>query len=105
MLPPFSLSPSSVLVKGVEEDACARVSEKPCAVTALLSHIGESHQHLGIQELLHRAGPTPRGCGSCEANGKLGRVSRNLPVVFGMAGGEAVATNNTLPLFFSSWQH
>lgn len=72
-------------------------TKKPCAATALFLLTGESHQHLGIQELLHRAGPAPRRCGSCEANVKFGRVSRSLPMVFGVGGGAAVALQADLP--------
>lgn len=72
-------------------------TKKPCAVTALFLLAGESHQHLGIQELLHRAGPAPWCCRSCEANVKFGRVGTNLPRVFGLVGGAAVAFQADLP--------
>lgn len=73
--------PSSVLAKGEEDAHAGKIARS--AVTACFPLTGESHQHLGIQELLHRAGPSPWGCGSCEANGKFGRVSVNLPMVCG----------------------
>lgn len=73
---PLFLVPSSVLAKG-EEDAHSRKTARS-SVTACFPLTGESHQHLGIQELLHRVGPSSWGCGSCEANGKFGRVSMNL---------------------------
>ena len=41
----------------------------------IISHTGESHQHLGVQELLHRAGASARRRGSSERDGQDGEVS------------------------------
>lgn len=43
--------PSSVLAKGEEDAHAGRIARS--AVTVLFPLTGESHQHLGIQELLH----------------------------------------------------